>query len=193
MYSSIVVILRWEYILAIGRIMRQRIFQHPLIRHCRSCLFTRYWLRKTWHKNGRKCMSLNPHVMIRVDAHVLLLCSKRELTNVQSLERKFWLQTTMTQSAEETLWSSLVVMNLELMMGLEIWPTPHPAIDHVGESFSMRHLQSVVLLFSSIFFVGNVVTCSRPSRLLGIVTHLLGWPGQLNACSRASIAPCQRR
>jgi hypothetical protein len=33
------------------------------------------------------------------------------------------------------------------------------------------------------------LTWSRPSRLRGMVTHLLGWPGQLSACSSDSIAP----
>lgn len=32
-------------------------------------------------------------------------------------------------------------------------------------------------------------TCSRPSRDLGIVTHLLGCPGQLRALSSSSMAP----
>lgn len=32
-------------------------------------------------------------------------------------------------------------------------------------------------------------TCSRPSRDLGMVTHLLGWPGQLSALSSSSMAP----
>lgn len=32
-------------------------------------------------------------------------------------------------------------------------------------------------------------TCSRPSKERGIVTHLLGWPGQLRALSSSSMAP----
>lgn len=32
-------------------------------------------------------------------------------------------------------------------------------------------------------------TCNLPSKLLGIVTHLLGCPGQLSAFSNSSIAP----
>ena len=32
-------------------------------------------------------------------------------------------------------------------------------------------------------------TCSRPSKERGIVTHLLGWPGQLRALSSSSLAP----
>jgi len=32
-------------------------------------------------------------------------------------------------------------------------------------------------------------TCNRPSRLLGMVTHLLGCPGQLSAFSSSSMAP----
>lgn len=32
-------------------------------------------------------------------------------------------------------------------------------------------------------------TCNRPSRLLGMVTHLLGCPGQLSAFSNSSMAP----
>lgn len=37
--------------------------------------------------------------------------------------------------------------------------------------------------------VSQMYTCSRPSRLLGMVTHLLGCPGQLSAFSNSSMAP----
>lgn len=38
-------------------------------------------------------------------------------------------------------------------------------------------------------FINNINTWSLPSRLLGIVTHLLGCPGQLSAFSNSSMAP----
>ena len=37
------------------------------------------------HENRRQHWGLDPLVVVRVDAHILLLCSERELTNVKGL------------------------------------------------------------------------------------------------------------
>ena len=76
------------------------------------------------------------------------------------------------------------VKSFELVVRLEVWPPPDPAVDHVRQTLPVRHLKHHPQLVSS-----PRVTCSRPSKLLGMVTHLLGWPGQLRACSNVSKAP----
>ena len=35
------------------------------------------------------------------------------------------------------------VLDLELMVGLEIRPAPHPAVDHMGKPFPVGHLQCI--------------------------------------------------
>ena len=47
------------------------------------------------------------------------------------------------------------------------------------------YMSLILMLLSYIF----KITCNLPSNDLGIVTHLLGCPGQLRACSSASIDP----
>jgi len=69
------------------------------------------------HKNRRQHRGLDPLVVVWVDAHILLLRSERELANVKSLE---------------------------LMVGLEVRPTPNPAVDHMGKPFPVRHLQTSI-------------------------------------------------
>jgi hypothetical protein len=57
-------------------------------------------------------------------------------------------------------------------------------------SFSFQTLVAVRLSLSlSLSLFSLSLTWRRPSRLRGMVTHLLGWPGQLSACSSDSMAP----
>ena len=55
--------------------------------------------------------------MVRVDAHFLVVPAERKLADVQ------W---------------------LELVVALEVRPTPHAAVDDVRKAFSVRHLESAV-------------------------------------------------
>lgn len=56
---------------------------------------------------------LDSAVMVRVDADLLLLGAEGELTAFQGLQ---------------------------LMVGLQVWPAPHAAIDDMGEPFAVGHL-----------------------------------------------------
>lgn len=97
-------------------------------------------------------------------------------------------------------------------MGLEIGPSPHAAVYDVWQTFTVRHLNGEnknmgerrSIVFRRAHVRGRsrgggggggggvddkTRTCNRPSRLLGMVTHLLGCPGQLRAFSSSSMAP----
>ena len=55
--------------------------------------------------------------MVWVDADLLLLGAERELTALQGLQ---------------------------LMMGLQVWPAPHAAVDDVGQPLSVGHLEASI-------------------------------------------------
>lgn len=61
--------------------------------------------------------SLHAPVVIRVDADILLLGTEGELAALQ---------------------------RLQLVMGLQVRPAPHPAVDDVGQALPVGHLQSAV-------------------------------------------------
>ena len=66
-------------------------------------------MERTWR--------FDPPVVIRVNAHFLLVSGEGKLTTVE------WLQ---------------------FMMALEIWPAPHAAVDDVRKAFSVGHLKPPV-------------------------------------------------
>lgn len=70
-----------------------------------------------WHQHRRQHWRLYPAIVVRVDAHLLLLGAKWELTALQ---------------------------RLQLMVGLEIRPAPHSAINDVGQTLAVGHLQPPV-------------------------------------------------
>ena len=87
------------------------------------------------------------------------------------------------------------------VLHLKVGPPPHPTIDNMRKSFSMGHLGNYddqaaesrnenyrnfhgFRIFRKIFS-----TWSLPSRLLGMVTHLVGLPGLESAVSKDSMAP----
>lgn len=61
--------------------------------------------------------TVHPLVVVRVDAHVLLLGSKGKLAALECFE---------------------------LVVGLQVRPAPHTAVDDMWQPFTMRHLQSSV-------------------------------------------------
>ena len=65
------------------------------------------------HQDGRHDGRLHPLVVVGVDADLHLLGVEGELADVQ---------------------------RLELVVGLEIRPAPHAAIDHVGQTLPVRDL-----------------------------------------------------
>lgn len=60
---------------------------------------------------------LHSAVMVWVDADLLLLRAKRELAAFQGLQ---------------------------LMMGLQIWPAPHAAVDDMGQPLPVGHLEASI-------------------------------------------------
>ena len=60
---------------------------------------------------------LHAAVMVWVDADLLLLGAEGELTAFQGLQ---------------------------LMMGLQVWPAPHAAVDDMGQPLAVGHLQSSI-------------------------------------------------
>ena len=91
-------------------------------------------------QDRRQDRGLDPLVVVRVDAHVFLLRRERELTNVKSLGGSVG-QVGLQGAGNLLIWASVV--DLELMVGLEIRPAPHPAVDHMGKPFPVRHLQCI--------------------------------------------------
>lgn len=71
----------------------------------------------SWHEHWRQHWSLHPAVVVRVNAHLFLFGAKRELTALQ---------------------------RLQLMVGLEIWPSPHPAVNDMRQTLAVGHLQAPI-------------------------------------------------
>lgn len=70
-------------------------------------------LAVSWHQNRGEYWTFNTFVMIGVDAHFFLLGPERILAHLQGFE---------------------------LVMGLQVRPAPHAAIDDVGKAFPVGHL-----------------------------------------------------
>ena len=66
-----------------------------------------------WHENGRHHGGLNPLVVVGVDTDLHLLAGEGVVAHLQGLE---------------------------LVVGLEVGPAPHPAVDHVRQPLPVRHL-----------------------------------------------------
>lgn len=69
------------------------------------------------HQHGRQHWRLHPAIVVGVNAHLFLLGAKRELTALQGLQ---------------------------LMVRLEIGPTPHSAVNDVGQTLAVGDLQPPV-------------------------------------------------
>jgi len=70
-----------------------------------------------WHEDRRQHWSLHPAVVIGVNAHLFLLGAKWELTALQ---------------------------RLQLVVRLEVRPAPHSAINDMGQTLAVGHLQPPV-------------------------------------------------
>jgi len=88
------------------------------------------------HEYRRQYWRLHPHVMVRVYADLLVLLSKPKLA---------------------------VFHTFQLVMGLEVRPTPHSAVDDVGKTFSVGHLGRVSLYYyqPSVGFSNNTLSTSE--------------------------------
>lgn len=71
----------------------------------------------SWHQDRRQHWRLYPAVVVGVNAHLFLLGAKWELTALQGLQ---------------------------LMVRLEVRPTPHSAINNVRQALAVGHLQPPV-------------------------------------------------
>ena len=73
-----------------------------------------YWIRKPWNQNRWQYWRFNTNVMVRVDAHFLLLRRERKIAKS---------------------------FGLQFMVRLKVRPTPDSAVDDVGQAFPVRHLE----------------------------------------------------
>ena len=79
----------------------------------------------------------------------------------------------------------LAVLDLLQLILVKIRPSPDTSVDHMRKPFPTSNLPTVILrtLFTRIV----LLTCNRPSRVLWIVTHLVGWvPFVVTAVIKAS-------
>jgi hypothetical protein len=92
----------------------------------------------TRHENWRHDGGLHPLVVVGVDAHLHLLRVEGELADLQ---------------------------RLELVVGLQVRPAPHAAIDHVRQALPVRHLSrykgNVSIVASSYYSTGIADTIPK--------------------------------
>ena len=70
--------------------------------------------------------------------------------------------------------SVLAILDLLQLVLVKVWPSPDTSVDHVGKTLPPSHLKQQTLWTFLNFNIWSP-TCKRPSRVLWIVTHLVGW------------------
>ena len=66
----------------------------------------------------------------------------------------------------------LAVLDILELVLVQVWPSPDPRVDDMGEALPGGHLGCHGLSPGGLYLV---CTCSLPSRVRGIVTHFVGW------------------